>query len=139
MAKRRRFPRFRSGDLPADSQCRELSISGQYPAWSKRRFPGKPTLRTAVSALKSGGGYPAGGRSPATAGRPGAPHPPLRSRPTSSRPSSRLGTNRSRGAISGKTARHDARLRIPNRLPRNRFMSCWHKPRAVFHLDFKLL
>ena len=55
MAKRRRFPRFRSGDLPADSQCRELSISGQYPAWSKRRFPGKPTLRTAVSALGSGG------------------------------------------------------------------------------------
>ena len=29
MAKRRRFPRFRSGDLPADSQCREFSISGQ--------------------------------------------------------------------------------------------------------------
>ena len=81
MAKRRRFPQFRSGDLPADSQCREFSISGQYPAWPKRRFPGKPTLRTTDSALGSGGGYPAGGRSPATTGRPGAPQPPLRSRP----------------------------------------------------------
>ena len=55
VAKRRRFPQFRNGDLPADSQCGALSISGQYPPWSRWRISDKPLLLTADSVPASGG------------------------------------------------------------------------------------
>ena len=80
--KKRLFPRFRSVDLPADSECREFSISGQYPARSKRQFPGNQILLTARSTL---GSYGTSCRRPASTLRPcghpsGALLSPLRSR-----------------------------------------------------------